>query len=61
MHTPFDVHHGHAGAVREARASTLSEAYAANPERFVRRHPAPPNLPGTAWINRPEPQPEAIQ
>jgi putative transposase len=57
MHTPFDVHHGHAGAVREARASTLSEAYAANPERFVRRHPAPPNLPGTAWINRPEPQP----
>lgn len=24
-----------------------------DPERFVRRHPEPPDLPGTAWINRP--------
>lgn len=57
MHTPFDVHHGHADVVREARAETLSIAYATNPERFVRKHPEPPQLPGTAWINRPEPNP----
>ncbi len=53
MHTPTDVHHGHAPAVREARAVTLSAAYAAHPERFVRKHPEPPALPSTAWINRP--------
>lgn len=56
MHTPFDVHHGHAETVRQARAHTLNGAYAANPERFVRQHPKPPALPSTAWINRPEPQ-----
>jgi len=55
MHTPFDVHHGRAEAVREARAQTLTAAYAATPERFVRKHPEPPALPGTTWINRPEP------
>jgi putative transposase len=53
MHTPFDVHHGHASDVRAARAATLSEAYAANPERFVHKRPEPPDLPDTAWINRP--------
>lgn len=52
MHTPFDVHHGLAAAVREARADTLSAAYAAHPDRFVRKHPEPPDLPGTTWINR---------
>ncbi len=55
MHTPFDVHHGHASTVQEARAKTLSVAYATNPERFVRKHPEPPNLPGTTWINKPDP------
>ena len=54
MHTPSDVHHGHAAAVREARAATLSAAYTAKPERFVRKHPEPLDLPGTAWINRPD-------
>jgi len=54
MHTPSDVHHGHAAAVREARADTLSAAYAATPERFVSKRPQPPDLPGTAWINRPD-------
>jgi len=53
MHTPTDVHHGHAATVRAARAVTLSAAYAAHPERFVRKHPEPPALPSTAWINRP--------
>jgi len=55
MHTPFDVHHGRAAAVRQARALTLTAAYAATPQRFVRKHPEPPALPGTAWINRPQP------
>jgi len=53
MHTPFDVHHGRAGAVRKARATTLTAAYAATPKRFVRKPPEPPALPGTTWINRP--------
>ncbi len=53
MHTPTDVHHGHAATVREARVATFSTAYAATPERFVRKHPEPPALPSTAWINRP--------
>lgn len=55
MHTPFDVHHGLAEAVRDARAQTLTAAYAATPERFVRKPPEPPALPGTTWINRPAP------
>jgi putative transposase len=54
MHTPSDVHHGHAHQVREARAQTLTAAYASTPERFVRKPPQPPQLPGTTWINQPE-------
>ena len=61
MHTPSDVHHGHAGAVRQARAATLSTAYAATPERFVRKHPEPPGVPGTTWINRPDPEDSLIE
>jgi len=53
MHTPSDVHHGHAPTVRAARAATLTKAYAATPERFVRKHPEPPPLPSTTWINPP--------
>jgi len=30
LHTPTDVHHGHAGAVREQRAVILSAAYDAH-------------------------------
>jgi len=32
-------------------------AYAAHPERFVRKPPEPPQIPETSWINRPD-QPE---
>jgi putative transposase len=32
----------------------LTAAYHAHPERFVRKPPAPPKLPGTSWINPPE-------
>jgi putative transposase len=51
--TPASVHHGHADAVHAERARVLQAAYAANPERFVRRPPTPPALPTAAWINKP--------
>jgi putative transposase len=34
-----------------ARARVLEAAYARNPERFVRRPPAPAKLPTAPWIN----------
>jgi putative transposase len=52
-HHPVDVHYGRAEAVRAARAQTLAAAYARHPERFVRKPPEPPILPGPAWINKP--------
>jgi putative transposase len=54
LHTAADVHHGHAEAVRAARAQVLNAAYNAHPERFVSKPPAPPGLPGTSWINPPQ-------
>jgi putative transposase len=53
LHTPADVHHGHAQAVQAQRARVLTAAYDAHPERFVHRPPAPPALPSAAWINPP--------
>jgi putative transposase len=32
----------------------LDAAYAAHPERFVRKPPIPPQLPTAAWINKPK-------
>jgi putative transposase len=52
--TPADVHHGRAGEITAARAVTLDAAYAAHPERFVRRPPTPPVVPTAVWINPPE-------
>ena len=54
LHTAADVHHGHAPAVRAGRAQVLDAAYLAHPERFVSKPPAPPELPGTSWINPPQ-------
>ena len=54
FHTPADVHYGRAEQVRAERAVVLDEAYAAHPERFVHKPPAPPALPTVAWINQPE-------
>ena len=53
LHTAADVHYGRAAAVRAGRAQVLDAAYLAHPERFVRKPPAPPELPGTSWINPP--------
>jgi putative transposase len=51
--TPADVHHGRAGQVIAARQVVLDDAFAAHPERFVRKPPAPPQLPEAVWINKP--------
>jgi putative transposase len=54
LHTAADVHYGRAAAVRAGRTKVLDDAYLAHPERFVRKPPAPPKLPGTSWINPPQ-------
>jgi putative transposase len=54
FHTPADVHYGRAELVRAQRAKVLDAAYAAHPERFVGKPPAPPELPTAAWINKPQ-------
>jgi putative transposase len=51
--TPADVHAGRATEITAARAVTLDAAYAAHPERFVRRPPTPPAVPTAVWINPP--------
>ena len=61
FHTPADVHYGRASALREQRARVLDGAYAAHPERFVRKAPVPPALPAVAWINRPTEVPTTTQ
>jgi putative transposase len=57
FHTPADVHYGRAETVRAQRGLVLDAAYAAHPERFVRKPPTPPALPTVAWINQPEEDP----
>jgi putative transposase len=52
--TPAAVHHGQATEFYAQRAVVLADAYARNPERFVRRPPEPPELPTAAWINKPD-------
>lgn len=54
--TPADVHAGRAPEITAARAVTLDAAYAAHPERFVRRPPMPPVIPTAVWINPPAKQ-----
>ena len=53
LHTPDSVHYGTATEVRAQRQATLDAAYAAHPDRFSHRRPAPPKLPTAAWINQP--------
>jgi putative transposase len=55
--TPEVVHTQRADQVRDLRQHTLDAAFAAHPERFVRKPPQPPALPTAVWIN-PPPQPE---
>jgi PPOX class probable F420-dependent enzyme len=55
MMTPQAVHHGHAVQLHQARAEVLAAAYAAHPQRFAHKPPAPKPLPTAVWINPPEP------
>jgi putative transposase len=52
--TPAAIHDGRAATMRDARQQVLSAAYAAHPERFVRKPPQPPRLPHAVWINPPK-------
>ena len=51
--TPAMVHYGQVELVRTARRQVLTAAYAAHPERFVRRPPEPPAVSEAVWINPP--------
>ena len=51
--TPEAVHYDRAEQIQAARQEVLLHAYAAHPERFVRKPPEPPFLPQAAWINPP--------
>jgi putative transposase len=51
---PAAVHYGRAEQTYTDRMRTLDAAYAATPERFVRRAPTPPAVPAAAWINEPK-------
>jgi putative transposase len=52
--TPDQVHYGQSDAIHAARQVTLNAAFAANPERFVKKPPAPPGKPTAVWINPPQ-------
>jgi putative transposase len=52
--TPEMLHYGQAAAVIETRQEVLNAAYAAHPERFVRKPPAALPLPEAVWINPPQ-------
>jgi putative transposase len=52
--TPAAVHYGQAARLFTDRQQTLSVAYAAHPERFVKGQPFPPALPIAVWINPPK-------
>jgi Integrase core domain len=53
--TPEQVHYGQANVVHAARQDVLTQAYQANPERFVSSAPKPPAKPTATWINPPSP------
>jgi len=53
---PASLHTGEAHQRRERRQQVLAAAYAAHPDRFVRKAPEPPALPTAVWINPPKPR-----
>ncbi len=59
LHTPADVHYGHARTVTVHRSAALAAARAAHPERFTTTtDPKILALPANAWINPPAEPPE---
>ena len=57
--TPEMVYRGRGEQVRAERQVVLDAAYAAHPERFVRKRPEPPLLPTAVWINPPKETPSS--
>jgi putative transposase len=55
--TPEMIHRGRAQEVHAQRTIVLDAAYAAHPERFVRKRPEPPLPPTAVWINPPRETP----
>ncbi len=54
LHTPADVHYGHASDVKAQRSAALEAARRAHPERFATStDPKILALPDNAWINQP--------
>lgn len=58
MLTPKNVHYRETVTVLAQRKVVLDAAYAAHPERFVRRPPSPAAPPSSVWINQP-PRPKS--
>jgi putative transposase len=56
--TPNQVHYGQADEIYDARKQTLENAFLANPNRFVKNIPSPPDKPTAVWINPPQIKPE---
>ncbi len=52
--TPATVHYGRAEQTHNDRQRVFNAAYAAIPERFVRRAPTPLPAPAVAWISKPD-------
>jgi len=53
FYTPKDVHYGQSEALHAVRTQTLSAAFTAHPERFVKKAPVPALPPVKVWINPP--------
>jgi len=51
---PGMVHYGKAKSIIEQRQIVLKTAYKKHPERFVKKYPAPPEVPAAVWINPPK-------
>lgn len=51
--TPHQVHHGRTEEVIKQRNQVLAEAYARNPQRFVRKPPTAAEPADEVWINNP--------
>jgi putative transposase len=57
LHTPADVHYGHAADVQQRRHQTLAAARQQYPTRFTTAAtPKILNLPEASWINQPAAQ-----
>jgi len=48
------VHYGQVDTIHTARQITLNAAFAAHPERFMKKSPTPPQKPTAVWINSPK-------